>query len=243
MPHLMRFTPLEFVKTLFFSPSCLLCNLHPADKNKSICYACYTDIDVIHECIEIPYDTLTTNKQTNQHLATPLSSPSETNAKKILRITAACNYAFPTNEVILAFKYRDNLALLAVIVDLMLTLEKPRSRTLLVPVPSSHRRLKERGYDHTLLVAKRLSDAWNIPLWHGVKRTGDAPPQKGLSRAARLDNMVGQFELTQLPPTGYDILLIDDVCTTGSTLAALATILSPSKLNVSAYVCAHKFGN
>lgn len=153
---------------------------------------------------------------------------------------AACQYAFPINELIIAYKYEGKLALLPLLAELILTLPRPHPKTLLVPMPSSSARLKSRGYDHIHLLTKRLAKTWKLPLWQGVKRQGDAPQQKGLSRDQRLKNIQGQFKLIHQPPTGHRLLIIDDVCTTGSTITALTECLAQTRLHVSAYVLAHK---
>lgn len=167
--------------------------------------------------------------------------PSSNTNLNTLNIAAAGFYRYPINELIIAYKYRGDLRLLSAMTDCFMVLPRPHPRSLLVPMPSSHARLNERGFDHILRLTKQLSKRWQLPVWQGVARTGMTVKQKTLSRTERLKNMQGQFEQTKPLPTGHKLLLIDDVCTTGATLSALANSLIQDNgaLDMAAYVLAH----
>lgn len=198
---------------------CHLCQQNASMSTLPVCTGCFADIPMTGECfVNDTIDPLATS------------------------VYAACHYAYPISDMIVAYKYHADLTLLPVISQLFTTLPMPAKSTLLVPMPSSKARLRERGYDHIGLICKKLAAHWQLPVWQGVTRTGDAPSQKGLSREERLHNIAGQFTLNTLPPVGKKLLIIDDVCTTGSTIAALAACLAQSKLQTTAYVLAHKVG-
>ncbi len=92
-----------------------------------------------------------------------------------------------------------------------------------LPVPLHTERQQQRGYNQAHLLAAYLSDALCLP-YHpqAITRTRNTPPQVGLSRQQRLQNMRGAFSADAQFVHGQNILFIDDVCTTGATLAACA---------------------
>ncbi len=95
------------------------------------------------------------------------------------------------------------------------------------PVPLHPRRLRERGFNPPLLVARRLLRDTRLGLHPELMhRVRDTPPQRGLSRAGRRDNVRGAFAVREGEPVaGARVLLIDDVLTTGATAAECARVL------------------
>ncbi len=90
---------------------------------------------------------------------------------------------------------------------------------LVVPVPLHPRRLRERGFSPTLALARALARAAHAPLAPVLlERPRDTPSQTHLSRAARRRNVAGAFRARGAAPAR--VWLVDDVVTTGSTLAA-----------------------
>jgi len=92
----------------------------------------------------------------------------------------------------------------------------------LVPVPLSRKRLRQRGYNQSEMLAQGISDITGIPVINGaVKRKHFVKSQTSLSRQERLENVDGIFYLKkpQLIENRH-VLLIDDICTTGATLIA-----------------------
>ena len=94
---------------------------------------------------------------------------------------------------------------------------------MLVPVPLDPGRERQRGYNQAALLARPLAGALRLPCAPGLLRRAGAStlPQVGLSRARRRENVRDAF-LAHPDVSGREVLLVDDVTTTGSTLGSAA---------------------
>jgi ComF family protein len=101
--------------------------------------------------------------------------------------------------------------------------EAMRPFDAIVPVPLSRRRLFERGYNQARELARGLSGARILPF--ALLRSGDGREQVGLDKKARLENLRNAFVPGGDPVAGLDLILLDDVVTTGATCAAAAAAL------------------
>lgn len=96
---------------------------------------------------------------------------------------------------------------------------------LILPVPLHRLRLKERGFNQSMEIAKPIAKSMERPVAKNICiRLLDTVPQRGLARKARLKNLRHAFELTA-PVDGLSIAIIDDVTTTGSTMREIARLL------------------
>ncbi len=97
---------------------------------------------------------------------------------------------------------------------------------LVVPVPLSAERLRERGYNQADLLARGLAELAGLPYApDGAARVRHTDSQVGLAAGARRRNVAGAFRGQARRVAGRQVILVDDVCTTGSTLAACAEAL------------------
>ena len=97
---------------------------------------------------------------------------------------------------------------------------------MLVPVPASPDRVRERGYDQAALIAAEAGRRLHLPVLRALERTRATTAQFDLDRAARAANLGGAFRTaTDAEVRDRWIVLVDDVITTGATLAACATAL------------------
>ena len=96
----------------------------------------------------------------------------------------------------------------------------------IVPVPLHRKRKFERGFDQTLLLCRALGRRLGIRIFKGLRRLKDTAPQFGLDIRSRKRNLRGAFGLKGAQHlAGQDVLLVDDIFTTGTTIRAICTLL------------------
>ena len=136
---------------------------------------------------------------------------------------AALEYRFPADVLVHALKFRGELALapfLAGFLSERLSSEEPID--CVIPVPLSAERLRERGYNQAVEIARHVRPG-KIDL-AACLRHGSAPPQTGLPWDARRHNVRGAFRCTR-SLAGARVAVLDDVMTTGATLDEIARTL------------------
>jgi ComF family protein len=102
---------------------------------------------------------------------------------------------------------------------------RPPEVDALLPVPLHPARLRERGFNQSVEIARPLSRMLDLPLLQGVAvRQRATSPQTALSAEQRLHNLRGAFAVRR-EVQGLRIVLLDDVITTGATLNELAGVL------------------
>ena len=135
---------------------------------------------------------------------------------------AALSYDFPADALVHALKFRGELALAPLLAGLLAPTVRSLRIDHVVPVPLSAERLKSRGYNQAVEIARHLrSDALELAL---CERTRDAPPQMELPYGERQRNVRGAFRCTR-SLDGARIAVVDDVMTTGATLDEIARTL------------------
>ena len=97
---------------------------------------------------------------------------------------------------------------------------------LLVPVPLGKNRLRERGYNQSSMLTRPISEEFGVLSVDALAKKKSTPPQSELKRESRLINLKGAFEMRpDISVNGKNILIIDDVFTTGSTINECASVL------------------
>jgi ComF family protein len=146
---------------------------------------------------------------------------------------AATDYVPPFDQLVLALKFGNQLALAALFArmlrDALLQTSQSALPDVLCAMPLSPQRLAERGFNQALEVAKPLARALGIPLAPTlVARVRDTRAQAMLRTEERQRNVRNVFALSpqaQQHLQGRHIGVVDDVITTGATLNELAAVL------------------
>lgn len=160
------------------------------------------------------------------------------------RTVAAFEYAFPIDALLQSFKYRSNLAVARVLADLLSARIISTTNPVdlpdhIVPMPLHPVRLRERGFNQALEIARRVSKKIGVPLLRGAcERIRDTPSQTQLPWKAREKNIRGAFAC-EADFSGKRVAMLDDVMTTGASLNELAKLLrSRGAVEVHAWVVA-----
>jgi ComF family protein len=114
---------------------------------------------------------------------------------------------------------------------------------VIVPVPLTVARRRDRGYNQAALLARQVSRQTGVAVAEALRRTGNAPPQAQSATAEeRRRNVIGAFEVARASDIeGLRVLVVDDVATTGATLNACAVeLLKAGALDVSGLTLARE---
>lgn len=223
----------RFVRQLFarlgdviVPPVCVSCRL-PLSDHHALCARCWSDVAFIRApmCdrlgIPLPFDTGGPSIS-----AAALADPPDFD-----RARAAAHFAGTARHLLHAFKYADRQDVHVLLGAWLQSAGRDLlgDAHLIVPVPMNRRRLFWRTFNQAAVLAHELAGRTGLLVSTSVLRRRRATrPQVGLSRAQRLGNMQGAFAVPKRQRAlveGHNILLIDDVITTGATANACARVL------------------
>ena len=178
-----------------------------------------------------------------KQMATP--RPANPVKHRNINVWSVCVYEGVSRKCIHLFKYSGRLNLAKPLSRLMSDFTnmylRPYNFDITVPVPLHKTRLRQRGFNQAELLAKRLSGFTGRPVMpKAIKRVKPTPAQTGLSKTKRFANLKGAFKISRACDiSGKNILLIDDVFTTGSTIGECSkTLLKAKAKSVEALVLA-----
>jgi len=102
--------------------------------------------------------------------------------------------------------------------------------SVLVPIPLAPKRLRQRGYNQSEALARALGRQWKVPVLPDLlARTRETPTQTALTPETRLANVAGAFAMSNDQRSMINdhstLIIVDDVFTTGATLAEAARAL------------------
>jgi ComF family protein len=200
-----------------FPPRCLLCGARGAAE-WDLCDGCLADLPRNRVCCA--------------RCALPLKAAAALCGECIKReppfasTFAPFEYAHPLDLLLVRLKFSRNLAAGRVLAQLALdAFAQSRIATpqAIVPVPLHRDRLRERGYNQALELARPFAAALGVPLREILTRSRATAAQSDLDAAARRRNVRGAFDVVGAPPA--HVALIDDVMTTGTTIRECARVL------------------
>ncbi len=139
---------------------------------------------------------------------------------------AAFTYRFPVDALIQALKYGGNLALAEILAEPLVRRAAALPRPdMLIPVPLFPARLRQRGFNQSLEIARIMARKLDIPLSPQVcSRIRDTAPQASLRLKERGGNVRGAFAC-DVDLGGRKVAVVDDVMTSGASLDELSKVL------------------
>ena len=149
----------------------------------------------------------------------------------VTHIRSLGHYAPPFLSLVHELKYRNRTKLAPMLGDaltsLLMTDPLLKRADLIAPIPLHPARLRERGYNRSELLARRVSQLTGIPITDALRRVKNTKSQARIvNPAKRRDNLKGAFAVNNdAALKDKQVLLIDDVTTTGATLDAAALVL------------------
>jgi ComF family protein len=214
-----------------FAPRCMVCG-EPGARGRDLCNACHA---------ELPWQGSACLR-----CALPLPQPGTCghclqSPPPLGETHAVFDYAFPLDRLLPRLKFHRDFAAGRVLgrcmVDRLAHLPRPDA---LIPIPLHRARLRTRGYDQALELARPLARALQVPLLgHALQRSRTTTAQSRLDAEARQRNLRGAFVVASAASIPRHVVLVDDVMTTGATLHVAARELHKAGVQrVDAWVCA-----
>ncbi len=208
---------LHFIQFTLYPPTCVLCGAAGAE-GLDLCPGCRADLPRIGACC--------------RHCARPLPQPGIcgaclTRLPPYTRTVAPFHYAGAIRQLVTGLKFHQQLGHARLLGELLAAhlADEPERPDLLLPVPLHGGRLRERGYNQALELARPVARRLEIPLdARSLVRVRATPPQSDLHERERHRNVRGAFALAR-PLSARHVALVDDVVTTGSTVAEAARVL------------------
>ena len=195
--------------------SCLLC---AADSDEQLlCTACQADLPLLPTAC-CPQCSLPTTH--GERCGACLHTPPHFD-----RCLALFAYDFPADRLVHALKYGHQLPVAKWFGEQMALRLANEPFDLIVPLPLHAERLRQRGFNQSGEIARRLADLLTRPLDPAsVWRSRATPPQAELPLKERSANVRNAFE-SRRDFSGQHVLLVDDVMTSGATLGECARVL------------------
>lgn len=208
---------------LLFPPACPLCQqtLQP-EIDLPFCSSCSSGINLLPagccSCCALPFSS----GNSSAHLCESCSR----SLPPFLSVHSAGVYDAGLRKAVHRFKYEGGHYLDRPLGTLLgRVLENISAPDIIVAVPLHVRRLRERTYNQSLLLARELGKQLSRPVAATLlERVRDTPQQQGLRARERTRNLRGAFACHQ-SLAGERILLVDDVMTTGATAEACSQVL------------------
>lgn len=212
---------LERLQRRIYPPCCLLCS-RPSRGGRELCADCTRDLPWNrHACprCALPMPGESGTRFCGQCLKSP--PPWQSAASPLI-------YGWPLDQLLQSFKFNGDLAAGQVMGELLaefLAAAPGLKPEVLIPVPLHHARLRERGFNQALELARPASRRLQLRLDNRIcVRRRHTAVQSKLDAAERQRNLRDAFEVRGAI-TGAQVAILDDVITTGATMTALSHAL------------------
>ena len=163
-----------------------------------------------------------------------------------LNIIALFNYQFPIDQLIIEMKFKRKLINAKIFGDLLANhlcnhYKQHKKPQMIIPVPLHYLRLRERGYNQALELAKQVKKRLKIPIDKAnIIRIKNTEPQTLLNAKKRKNNLKHAFKVIKSLPYKH-VAIIDDVITTGNTIKELCKSLQQEGIaKIDIWCCALK---
>jgi ComF family protein len=214
---------------LVFAPRCLGCHGATGDPRQLVCGRCRSRLSPLPPplCPRCGFPRLRTGR-----VPGPTCQECQEWPPSLRSARSACLLRQPADALVHELNYRGWYRLANAMADRMAVVGLPddvvAEARLVVPVPTTALRLRERGYNQAALLARAYADRSGRTTLEALRRGMGASSQTGLQPAARLANVAGAFAPTEdaaADIAGEHLLLVDDVLTTGATVIACCDTL------------------
>ena len=155
-----------------------------------------------------------------------------------VHLIAGGRFGGPLQRAIHTYKYRGRRGLAAQLTPALASAVRAAEVRVeaLCFVPLHRQRHRERGFNQAQEIAKVLGKALGLAVVPGLVRTRVTPAQVGLTQSERRQNLTGAFAWQAPSPAPQRLGVVDDVCTTGATLAAAAEAIRLAGGSVTAFL-------
>jgi len=211
---------------LLYSPRCLLCGITGHD-GMDLCVHC-------HQSLPFNYEACTVCA-----LPLPPGTPDgavcghcQKKTPHYDQVLSVFSYQYPVIWLIQQLKFNEKLVHARLLGDLLVNSDCidriVGDDVCLLPVPLFKKRLRQRGFNQSIELARALSKKMDWPMeLQRVQRVRETSAQTGLDAKERQKNIRGAFEVLEPLPYKH-VLIVDDVVTTGSTVNELSRVLKKS---------------
>ncbi len=204
-------------------PCCVLCDAK-ITMDISLCEAC------LHDLPRIKYSCYRCGLPLENKLEITLCGQCQLSPPPIDYLISCLHYAYPVGYLISQLKFQYQLSHAKIFSQLLLTklqtyYKQSAMPEVIIPIPLHKRRIRQRGFNQALEIARPIAKTLNIPLGTQlIQRIKYTQAQSLLNAKERRKNLRNSFAITE-SISAQHIVLLDDVVTTGATVYELASLL------------------
>jgi len=221
---------LKSIVNLVYPDVCILCETELQFDEEYLCPGCYNAISILTpplctQCsTELPPFLPSRNK----------CSSCSSRKWYFNKCISIIRYDDTAKKIFHEIKFRKRRNILSIfsnyITQKLESFELNVNNAIIIPVPLNYNRKIERDFNQSHIIAKMVRSFYRLPCESNIlKRIKQSTPQSVLNRKERLENLIGSFTVVKpYKIRNKDILLIDDVFTTGSTVNECSRVLKES---------------